>query len=74
MTKNLTKREIVLKINEQFKEIPQKGILDIVQMTLDTIGKLYKAGAMLNCATSVFSKYSTERVELDGIQTNRKKM
>lgn len=44
MIKNLTKKEIALKINEQLKEIPQKGILDIVQLTLDTIGEALKAG------------------------------
>lgn len=44
MTKNLTKKEIASKINEKLKEIPQKGILDIVQLTLDTIGEALQKG------------------------------
>ena len=44
MTNNLTKREIVLKIHEQLKEIPQKGVLDVVQLTLDTIGNALQSG------------------------------
>lgn len=46
MTKNLTKKEIVLQIHEQLEtsEIPQKGIFDVVQLTLDTIGEALKNG------------------------------
>lgn len=44
MTKNLTKREIVLKIHSQLQDLPQKGVLDVVQMTLDTIAEALKGG------------------------------
>lgn len=44
MTKNLTKREIVLKIHSQLQDLPQKGVLDVVQMTLDTIAEALKSG------------------------------
>lgn len=43
-TGNLTKREIVLKIHSQLNELPQKGISDVVQMTLDTIMDALKNG------------------------------
>lgn len=44
MTKNLTKREIVLKIHAQLPELSQKDILDVVQTTLDTITEALKNG------------------------------
>ena len=37
MSNNLTKRDIVLKIFEKTKDIPQSKIQDTVQMTLDII-------------------------------------
>ncbi len=44
MTKNLTKREIVLKIHSKLNELSQKDILDVVQLTLDTIAEGLQGG------------------------------
>ncbi len=37
MSKNLTKRDIVLEICDHLPLVPQKDIRDVVQLTLDTI-------------------------------------
>lgn len=39
MSKNLTKRDIVLQICDHLPLVPQKDIRDVVQLTLDTIAK-----------------------------------